>query len=76
VALAEKAYAQINESGWSGQDGTNSYQGIEIGHTSVALKHVTAKQTTYQAIYCLIMSAIVILERMLALIISFNTRTF
>lgn len=27
AALAEKAYAQINESGWIGQDGTNSYNG-------------------------------------------------
>jgi hypothetical protein len=30
VALAEKAYAQINESGWIGQDGTNSYNGINL----------------------------------------------
>ncbi|MCT7959405.1 C2 family cysteine protease, partial [Laspinema sp. D1] len=37
VALAEKAYAQINEAGWIGQDGTNSYKGIEGGwmHSSV-----------------------------------------
>jgi len=28
VRLAEKAYAQFNESGWTGQDGTNSYNGI------------------------------------------------
>ncbi len=28
VALAEKAYAQANESGWTGQDGTNSYNGL------------------------------------------------
>jgi Ca2+-binding RTX toxin-like protein len=28
VALAEKAYAQANESGWLGQDGTNSYNGL------------------------------------------------
>jgi hypothetical protein len=26
--LAEKAYAQLNQSGWIGQDGTNSYNGI------------------------------------------------
>lgn len=31
VALAEKAYAQLNESGWIGQDGTNSYEGIDGG---------------------------------------------
>jgi hypothetical protein len=28
VALAEKAYAQLNEEGWTGQDGTNSYDGV------------------------------------------------
>lgn len=28
VPLAEKAYAQFNESGWLGLDGTNSYNGI------------------------------------------------
>jgi hypothetical protein len=28
VALAEKAYAQFNESGWTGQDGTNSHNGL------------------------------------------------
>ena len=28
VALAEKAYAQFNESGWTEQDGTNSYNGV------------------------------------------------
>ena len=27
ASLAEKAYAQANESGWLGQDGTNSYNG-------------------------------------------------
>jgi hypothetical protein len=31
VALAEKAYAQLNAAGWIGQDGTNSYKGIEGG---------------------------------------------
>ncbi len=50
VALAEKAYAQINESGWTGQDGTNSYAGIEIGRTSIALNHVTRKSTGFQSI--------------------------
>lgn len=28
VALVEKAYAQVNESGWIGQDNTNSYNGV------------------------------------------------
>lgn len=31
VSLAEKAYAQLNEAGWIGQNGTNSYAGIEGG---------------------------------------------
>ncbi len=31
IALAEKAYAQWNETGRAGQDGTNSYAGIEGG---------------------------------------------
>jgi hypothetical protein len=40
VALAEKAYAQINESAWIGQDNTNSYQGIAYG-TVKAISHIT-----------------------------------
>lgn len=31
AALAEKAYVQMNEKGWIGQDGTNNYQGINGG---------------------------------------------
>jgi hypothetical protein len=34
VALAEKAYAQWNETGRAGRDGTNSYAGIEGGWMS------------------------------------------
>jgi len=41
VALAEKAYAQLNESGWTGQDGTNSYPGIDGGWASNALVQLT-----------------------------------
>ena len=41
VALAEKAYAQLNESGWINQDNTNSYQGISGGYISDALEHIT-----------------------------------
>jgi hypothetical protein len=41
VALAEKAYAQINESGWIGQDNTNSYAGIDFGWAGNALKQIT-----------------------------------
>jgi Ca2+-binding RTX toxin-like protein len=41
VALAEKAYAQLNESGWIGQDGTNSYKGIDGGFSADAIYQLT-----------------------------------
>jgi Ca2+-binding RTX toxin-like protein len=43
VALAEKAYCQLNESGWIGQDGTNSYKGIEYGWPKDAFYQITGK---------------------------------
>ena len=43
VALAEKAYIQLNESGVIGQDGTNSYQGISGGFGKNALYHITGR---------------------------------
>jgi hypothetical protein len=43
VALAEKAYAQINESGWIGQDNTNTYAGIDFGWAGNALKQITGQ---------------------------------
>ncbi len=46
VPLAEKAYAQLNESGWIGQDGTNTYQGIAVGYASMAYNEITAKPVT------------------------------
>jgi hypothetical protein len=46
VALAEKAYAQINESGWIGQDNTNSYEGISSGYIGRALEHVTGSNAS------------------------------
>jgi hypothetical protein len=45
VALAEKAYAQLNESGWIGQDGTNTYAGIDAGWPGVAFGHITGKSS-------------------------------
>ena len=45
VALAEKAYAQVNESGRIGQDGNNFYgsgnTGIGWGSASAAIGHIT-----------------------------------
>ena len=46
VALAEKAYAQLNESGWINQDNTNSYNGIgNAGYLSDAFAHITGERT-------------------------------
>ena len=46
VALAEKAYAQINEAGWINQDGTNSYDGIgNAGYLSDAFAHITGEKS-------------------------------
>lgn len=46
VALAEKAYAQLNESGWTGQDGTNTYAGIDLGRPDDAMRQLTGKSAT------------------------------
>jgi Calpain family cysteine protease len=43
VALAEKAYAQINESGWI--DNTNSYLGVESGWDKNVVNHITGIST-------------------------------
>jgi Calpain family cysteine protease/RTX calcium-binding nonapeptide repeat (4 copies) len=58
VALAEKAYAQFNESGWIEQDGTNSYNGvggaitgtdnsdgINGGHSDTAMRQIAGVHT-------------------------------
>lgn len=50
VALAEKAYAQINESGWIGQDGNNSYKGIDLGNPYIVFPQITGKAATYHTI--------------------------
>ena len=61
VALAEKAYAQFNESGWIGQDNTNSYNGtttsptavirnaagINGGHPTTTLRQITGLNTSW-----------------------------
>lgn len=46
VALAEKAYAQLNESGWIGRDDTNTYAGLEWGSPTRPLEHVTGRPAT------------------------------
>jgi hypothetical protein len=47
VALAEKAYVQLNESGIIGQDGTNTYVGIAFGNTGKAFGHITGKNGSF-----------------------------
>ena len=41
VVLAEKAYAQLNQSGWTEQDGTNRYIGIADGYSDTVMMQVT-----------------------------------
>lgn len=64
VALAEKAYAQISESGWIGQDNTNSYNGtvrlttaitnnpagINDGSPTQAIRQITGLNTTFSTL--------------------------
>jgi hypothetical protein len=50
VALAEKAYAQLNHSGWIGQDGTNSYAGIADGYSDIVMQQVTGRAAAWTSI--------------------------
>mgnify|MGYP003951407173 CR=1 FL=1 len=50
VALAEKAYAQINESNKIKQDGTNSYHGINRGWMGPAMTHITGLEYTSNSV--------------------------
>jgi Calpain family cysteine protease len=49
VALAEKAYAQLNQFGWSrggsSDNGANSYAGLSGGYINAALSHITGQST-------------------------------
>jgi hypothetical protein len=51
VALLEKAYAQLNQSGWIGRNTTNTYAGLDYGYPSVVLGQLTGETTAYHAIY-------------------------
>jgi Uma2 family endonuclease len=46
VALAEKAYAQLAEEGWSRSSSYNSYQSIDGGWSEDALKQITGFATS------------------------------
>ena len=50
VALAEKAYVQLDESGWIGQAGNNTYEGIGIGYASTAYSQITGKSASQTSI--------------------------
>jgi Calpain family cysteine protease/Bacterial pre-peptidase C-terminal domain len=50
VALAEKAYAQLNESGWIYQDGTNTFAGIEGGWMGDPKEHITGVLTDWNSV--------------------------
>ncbi|GAA6618930.1 C2 family cysteine protease [Scytonema sp. NUACC26] len=54
VAFAEKAYAQLNESGWIFQNNTNTYEGIgNGGYISDAFAQITGKKSALgKAIDC------------------------
>lgn len=58
VPLLEKAYAQLNESGWTDQDGTNSYTGVNASTTGlgggagdVAMRHLAGVSTTFHTFW-------------------------
>jgi hypothetical protein len=47
AALAEKAYAQLNESDWIGRDGENAYQSLAWGWPELPMRHLTG-QSAYR----------------------------
>ncbi len=50
VALAEKAYVQLDESGWIGQDNNNVYHGIDFGNGKTVFAQLTGKSATYASL--------------------------
>ena len=45
IPLVEKAYAEWNETGKEGKDGTNSYSGIESGNPAAVYDQVLGNQS-------------------------------
>jgi len=43
AAFAEKAYAQLNESGWLGYGSSNSYEALDGGWPAGAMRHLTGQ---------------------------------
>lgn len=56
AALAEKAYAQLNESGWIGQDNTNSYAGLDGGWMAPVMRQITGDSASSMSANSLSMS--------------------
>lgn len=51
VALAEKGYAQLAESGWSRQTATNNYSAINIGWEGDVIEQIVNRNETAQVLY-------------------------
>jgi hypothetical protein len=50
VALAEKAYCQLNQEGWIERNGHDSYQGINSGSPAAAIAQITGSSTQFTPI--------------------------
>ena len=50
AALAEKAYAQINQDGWLDRSAANSYSAIAVGYSDDALDEITGGNATWTQI--------------------------
>jgi hypothetical protein len=50
VALAEKAYCQMNQEGWIERNGRDSYQGINSGSPADAIAQITGNSTEFMPI--------------------------
>ena len=51
VVLAEKAYAQLAESGWSRPSASNSYDALDIGWEGNAIYQLTGQTVTAQGLF-------------------------
>lgn len=56
AALAERAYAQLNESGWIGQDNTNSYAGLDGGWMAPVMRQITGESASSMSVNSFFMS--------------------
>lgn len=59
VALAEKAYAQVNQSGWIGRDNSNSYAGLEAGWMAPVMRQITGNNAASQSVNSITQSQLI-----------------